>query len=206
MGPRASARAHRNSRIIIDIYDALELGEEYAITHLSAAVSTVVGELIEDDLLPENSEVTAETTLIDLLHQVYAEAVIVYMLFDGLTYDNSHHRPVLDFIFSSVCSVMQSCIDFEEDTDYIALISDDFPVRLDHIDDYDTLCEQISVALMDEIEFMDVTSDERYERQAYLLRENILCTLCREFDPDDDFNISWRRKSLTIVPARLIRR
>ena len=205
MGIKKSENLNRR-QIVVSVNDALQLGEEYAISYLPDLLSRTV-QCMEEDGVVSNRDVGLVTdTLFDILKDAFAKAVLLYTVYDSLTYDDSHHEILLDKLFASVCAELTSCIDLSEDDDTIALITDQLPLNIYTIQEYDSICEQLSVAMLEEIDSLGLINDPRYEEQACDMREMILSTMGREIDPDDDVVINASRGTISIFPEPLFRR
>ena len=205
MGIKKSENLNRR-QIVVSVNDALQLGEEYAISYLPDLLSRTV-QCMEEDGVVSNRDVGLVTdTLFDILKDAFAKAVLLYTVYDSLTYDDSHHEILLDKLFASVCAELTSCIDLSEDDDRIALITDQLPLNIATLSEYDGVCEQLAVAMLEEIDSLDLVNDPRYEEYACDIREDILSTMGREIDPDDEIMINASRATISIFPEPLFRR
>ena len=205
MGIKKSENLNRR-QIVVSVNDALQLGEEYAISYLPDLLSRTV-QCMEEDGVVSNRDVGLVTdTLFDILKDAFAKAVLLYTVYDSLTYDDSHHEILLDKLFASVCAELTSCIDLSEDDDNIALITDQLPLNIATLSEYDGVCEQLAVAMLEEIDSLDLVNDPRYEEYACDIREDILSTMGREIDPDDEIMINASRATISIFPEPLFRR
>ena len=205
-GHKPSSLLPRRKRIIINITDALLLGEEYALTYTPDVAIGIVFDLTQDGLLHEDDAESVESLLMEELTPIYARAVVAYMLYDGMTYDNSHHKTILDYIFCAICGALTTYIELDEDTNKITLISDEFPVDIYTIEEYDSICEAIAVAMMESLDSMSGHDDSRYAEFACDLREMVLTTMDREIDPDDTFEINQHNRTIVLEPASLFKR
>lgn len=205
MGIKKPANLSRR-QIVINVHEAIMLGDEYALSYLPDVMSKTV-QCMEEDGLVDAADVNIVTeTLVDILKEAFSKAIVFYMVYDSLTYDDSHHEILLDRLFASTCSELTSCIDLSENDDTITLITDQLPLNIYTIQEYDCICEQLSVAMLEEIDSLGLINDPRYEEQACDMREMILSTMGREIDPDDDVIINASRGTISIFPEPLFRR